>query len=41
MRRPRGRWRSGGERRRGGIEQGSSWDGTQCGDYRKRMMEWR
>ena len=41
MRRPRGRWRSGRERKRRGREQGSSWDGTQCGDYRKRMMEWR
>ena len=41
MRRPRGTWRFGGERERRGREQGSSWDGTQCGDYKKRMMEWR
>ena len=41
MRRPRGTWRSGGERKRRGREQGSSWDWTQWGDYKKRMMEWR
>ena len=41
MRRPRGTWRSRGERKRRGREQGSSLDGTQCGDYKKWMMKWR
>ena len=33
--------RSGGERKRRGRGQESSWGGAQCGDCRKRAMEWQ
>ena len=41
MRKQRERQRSGGERRRRGRGQESSWGATQCGDCTKGTMEWQ